>query len=86
VHHLRPWYIKHNKTWFMLVVGVLLVLGAIGALVPFGIVSLDAWGLFILAFCVGGAPMVIGQLIQDARERAQQESAQRRNHDQNSRW
>lgn len=86
VAKLRAWYIRENKTWAMLVFGVGLVLIAIGCLIPFGIVSLDQWGIFILAFCVGGAPMVVGQLMQDARTRALRErESKRRNHDDHSR-
>lgn len=86
VHRLRSWYIRENKTWFMLVVGVCLVLIALGALIPFGILGLFEWGLMITAFCVGGAPMVVGQLIQDARVRALRENNKRRGHDENSGW
>src|SRR5262245_3734342 len=82
VNRARAWYIKRNKTWFMLVVGVCIVLSALAALIPYHIIALDQWGLMILAFCVGGAPMVVGQLIQDAHDRGQGE---RRNHDESSR-
>jgi uncharacterized membrane protein len=84
VHRARPWYVRENKTWFMLVVGVVIVLAAIGALIPAGIVDLHQWGLFVLAFCVGGAPMVVGQLIQDAIDHGRRDAA-RRNHDENTR-
>lgn len=81
---VRHWYITHNKTWFVLVLGVVFVLAALAALIPFGVIDRVSWSLFVLAFCVGGAPMVVGQLIQDARNRALHD-ARKENHDENSR-
>ena len=84
LHYLRPWYIKHNKTWFVLVLGVVFVLAALAVLIPFGIVDRFSWSLFVLGFCVAGSPIVVGQLMQDAADRALTKT-KRRNHDEDTR-
>lgn len=81
LHHVRPWYRRKNRTWVMLVAGVVLVLIAIAALIPFGIVDLASFGIFVLAFCVAGFPVAIGEMIQEAREAGQDEARRERNHD-----
>jgi hypothetical protein len=68
LRRLRAWYRRKNKTWVMVIGGVTLVLALIGLLIPFGVVDLASWGIFILAFCVAGVPIAVGEMLQDAHD------------------
>lgn len=77
---LREWYRRENKTYVMLIVGVILTLIGIGILIPLGIVDLASWGIFILAFGAIGLPVVIGEKLQDAHD-AGFKKGRKKNHD-----
>lgn len=64
----REWYRRENKTYVMLIGGVVLTLAGIGVLIPFGVVDLASWAIFILGFCAIGLPVAVGEKLQDARE------------------
>jgi multisubunit Na+/H+ antiporter MnhG subunit len=82
LERVREWYVTRNKTWLMVVIGTLLILTALRVLVIFEVISLYMWSLAALACCVAGAPIVFGQLLQDAHEKGKLASKDdnRRNH------
>ncbi len=68
---LHPqWYLPNNKTWVTVLFGFLWILIALAILVSYGIFGLADFGIVILCCSAAGAPIVIWQYIQDARQRA----------------
>lgn len=73
---VRNWYKTHNKTWFMVVVGAMLILSDVGSMVLFGVAEQRTWSLTVLACCVCGAPIVHMERTQDAKEAGALEATQ----------
>jgi hypothetical protein len=67
---ISRWILRNNKTWLLVVFGIIWVLIALRVLVEFGLFGAFEWGFTVLAFGFGGLPMIIVELIKDGRHRA----------------